>query len=131
MKSGGYRCLEGTRRSSNHDHDVKRGSKAGETDERVRNRGLDGPHVLAESACKQEKRRLERQRETLDEEHFFSPSHFRWRSPQRSITEPLEFRRHRFSHCFPNIAMNTANSEIRRLAYTGHVMVTISPGGTF
>ena len=33
--------------------------------------------------------------------HFSSPSHLRWRSPQRPIIDPPEFRKYRFSHCFP------------------------------
>jgi hypothetical protein len=43
-KSGGYRCLEWTRvrrRPSDHDPDEKRDSKASETDEGVRNPGVD------------------------------------------------------------------------------------------
>ena len=62
--------------------------------------------------------------------HFWSPSHLRWRSPQRSIIDPPIFRKYRLSHCFPSIAMNAASSEIRRLAYMSPVAVTISLGGS-
>ena len=61
--------------------------------------------------------------------HFFSPSHLRCRSPQRSIIEPPAFRKYRLSHCFPNIATNAASSEITRLAYMRAVTVTISGDG--
>ena len=63
--------------------------------------------------------------------HFFSPSCFHWRSPQRSIIDTPRSGPHwyRFSHCFPSIAMNAANSEIRRLAYIRQVVVMISFAG--
>ena len=42
---------------------------------------------------------------------------------------PPEFRRYRFSRCFPNIAVNATN-EVRRLAYIRHVAATISLAGS-
>ena len=52
-KSSGRWCFEGTctqRRPGDHDCDKKCGPKAGGTDDRVRDRGVDGPHVSTESA---------------------------------------------------------------------------------
>jgi len=63
--------------------------------------------------------------------HFSKPLHLRWRSPQRSTTDPPVCRRYRFSHWFPSIATNAANNDTRRLAYRRSEVVTISVGGPF
>ena len=48
------------------------------------------------------------------------------RSPQRSIINPPEFRKH---YCFPSMATNAVSREIRRLVHMRPVTVTISLGG--
>ena len=42
---------------------------------------------------------------------------------------PSAFRKYRFSHCFPNIAMDAVSSEIRKLVYKSRVTMATPPGG--
>ena len=63
--------------------------------------------------------------------HFSRPSNLRWRSPQRSATDPPACRRYRLSHCLPSIATNAANSDISRLTYSRSKVVMIAVGGPF
>ena len=86
------------------------------------------------SASKQEKGRPDLHRETLDEEvqrPLQKPVTFSLAvSTTFDHSDPPEFRRYRLSHCFPSIGVNAANSEIRRLAYIGQVVTTISLAGS-
>ena len=133
-KSSRCRCLERTRirrhrHPGDHDPDVKHGSETGKADEGTRNGRVDRPHLSAESTGEEEEGNLEHQRKTLDERiewPFLEPVAF---ALTVSIIDPPEFRRYRFSHCLPSIAMSAASMEIIRLAYMGHVMTTVSPGG--
>ena len=42
---------------------------------------------------------------------------------------PSTFRKYRFSHRFPNIAMDAVSSEIRKLVYKSRVTMATPPGG--
>ena len=54
--------------SNNHNPKVEQNSEHGEGDEDTCNGGIDGSHVLAQSASEEEERDLEHDREAFDEE---------------------------------------------------------------
>ena len=118
------------RRPRDYDSDIEQDTENGEGDDDACDGCVDRPHVPRKSTGEKEEGDLEYDRKTLDEEVEW-PLHLRRRSPQRSTTDPPVCRRYRFSHCFPSIAMNAANSDIRRLAYRRSDVVKISVGGPF
>ena len=71
MKSNRCWCLERAcvrRHPSNHNSDVEQNSEAGEGDQGVCDRGIDGPHVSTQSAGEEEEGNLQHNWETLDEQ---------------------------------------------------------------
>ena len=59
-------CVRGC--AGNRNRDVEINFSAGDDHENARKRSIDGPQMLAEPTGKKEEGKLERRRETLDEE---------------------------------------------------------------